>query len=266
MSLTLCLDHSYLPFVFACLLGNNEANCVEVRSAFPLSTINEAPLMVLQFIACFIGVSCALTLAIIAYEKYLNRKISRPEPHQASSINDRDLEYTLEVMGKKSVYQFFIGKSVLGWLIVTVTIAAQIWILSVFVDGSKRDPSNPTVDMLYTWKCSRDQDSCFDTRARDCEYLLPNSLLLPFFLLPSQFLPVNWKGWLAVAILLLLYLLKDAINGIKMLKYATKQRHGLYGRIRLLIGGTVLTLIAMFTTYATILYNSEIASSKLFQW
>ena len=84
-------------------------------------------------------------------------------------MNDRDLEYTLEAMGEKSVYRFFIGKSVLGWLIVTGTIAAQIWILSLFVNGSKRDPSDPTVDMLYTWRCSRDKDLCEDTFERDCE-------------------------------------------------------------------------------------------------
>ena len=85
-----------------------------------------------------------------------------------------------------------------------------------------------------------------------------------YFLLPSEYLPVDWQGWLAFAILMLLHLLKDTINGIKMLRYSIKQRHGLYGRIRLLIGGTFFTLIAMFTAYLSILYNREIAASKLF--
>jgi len=34
----------------------------------------------------------------------------------------------------------------------------------VFVDASKRDPSDPKVDMIYTWKCSRDEEICLDIR------------------------------------------------------------------------------------------------------
>jgi hypothetical protein len=86
-------------------------------------------------------------------------------------MTDRDMKYSLEAMGEKSVYRFFLGKSVLGWSIVTATLAAQIWILSMFVDASKRVPSDPKVDMMYTWLCSRDEEICLDTRWRDCKCL-----------------------------------------------------------------------------------------------
>lgn len=155
-----------------------------------------------------------------------------------SSISDRDLKFACETIGEKSVYRFFIGTSVWGWLIVLATLAAQIWILSVFVDGSKRDPSDNKVDMVYTWKCTRDKDVCFDLRSTD------------------------WKGWLAVLILMLAHLLPDAINGIKMIKHSVKKRHGRNAQFRLFIGGTLLTFITLFTTYVSTIYNSAIATSN----
>ena len=240
---------------------------MEVRSTFPLTSIKEEPFLVFLFIAGCIVVSCTFALTIIAYEKYCNSKIPRP----ATSMTDRDMKYSLEAMGEKSVYRFFLGKSVFGWLIVTATLAAQIWLLSVFVDASKRDPSDPKVDMIYTWKCNRDKEECFDTRERDCKSFIMctvKSKIISFLIHCSsswsEFLPGDWKGWLAFAILMLLHLLKDAINGIKMIKYSTKHRHSRFGRVRLFIGGTILVLITIFTTYVSILYNSEVSTSKFF--
>ena len=254
--------------LFDCLsTGNNEENCVEVRSIFPLTDIKEEPLLVFLFIAGCIVVSCAFALTNIAYETYRNHKIPRP----VTSMTDRDMKYSLEAMGEKSVYRFFLGRSVFGWLIVTATLAAQIWLLSVFVDASKRDPSDPKVDMIYTWKCNRDEEKCFDTRKLDCKSFIMctvKSKIILFLILCSsywfEFLPGDWKGWLAFAILMLLHLLKDAINGIKMIKYSAKGRHSRFGRVRLFIGGTILMLITMFTTYVSILYNNEVSTSKFF--
>jgi hypothetical protein len=119
--------------------------------------------------------------------------------------------------------------------------AAQICILSVFVEGSKRDPSDNEVDMVYTWQCTRDKDVCFDTRS------------------------IDWKGWLAVLIFMLAYLLLDTINGIKMIRLSVKQRHGRNAQIRPFIGGTLVTCVSLFTTYVSTIYNSAITSSKLFE-
>ena len=116
---------------------------------------------------------------------------------------------------------------------------AQFWVLSVFLEGSKRDTSDGEVDVVYTWKCTRDQDTCFDTSDLD------------------------WRGWLAFSIMMVAHLLKDAINGIKMIKHSAKQRHSRNSRILLFVGGTLLTMITVFTVYVSTIYNNAIATSKL---
>ena len=207
-------------------------------SVFPLSSIEKPTKLVLQFIACFIGASCVLALAIVAREKYRDRNITRSPIRPQSSLTDRDQKYALEHLGEDSVYQFFLGTSKWGWSIVLATIITQIWILSIFVGGSKRDLASDKVDMVYTWKCTRDQDECFDTNDLD------------------------WRGWLAFVVLMLTHLLKDGICGLKMIKHSAKQRHGRYARIRLFIGGAFLTMITAFTTYVSTMYNKAIATSK----
>jgi len=219
-------------------LGNNEANCMPSVNIFPLTSIEEPIPLVLQFIACFIGASCVLALAIFAREKYRNRNITRLPIRPQSSLTDRDQKYALEHLGENSVYQFFLGTSKSGWSIVIATIITQISILSVFVGGSKRDLTDARADMVYTWKCTRDTDVCFETNDLDL------------------------RGWLAFAVLMLTHLLKDGICGLKMIKHSTKQRHGRYARIRLFIGGTFLTMITGFTTYVSTMYNMAIATSK----
>lgn len=153
-------------------------------------------------------------------------------------MTERDLKFSLENIGERSVYQFFLGKSKWGWFIVIATIGAQIWILSVFVEGSKRDPSDQEADMVYTWQCTRDNETCFDSN------------------------DLNWRGWLGFTIMMLVHLLKDLISGMKLIKHSVKLRHGLNAQIRLFIGGTLMSFITVFSTYVSIIYNMAIATSK----
>jgi hypothetical protein len=226
--------------LIVCLLGNNEANCNPLKSAFPLSDIEVASYLVLQYLACFVGASCVLALAIVAREKYRDRNTLRTQVH-LQSLTERDHKYALENLGEDSVYRFFLGTSKWGWSIVIATMITQIAILSIFVGGSKRDFSDSKVDMEYTWKCTRDRDECFDTSDLD------------------------WKGWLAFVVLMAAHMLKDGINGLKMIKHSGKQRLGSHVRIRLFIGGTLVTIITAFTTYVSTMYNMAIATSKFFR-
>ena len=141
-------------------------------------------------------------------------------------------------MGEDTVYQFFVGKSKWGWSIAIATMVTQVLLLSVFVSGSKRDFTNSYIDVVYTWKCTRDKETCFDTSDLD------------------------WKGWLAFAVLMVAHLLKDGISGIKMINYSAKQRHQHSSKIRFFIGGTLLTMITAITTYVSTMYNLAIATSK----
>lgn len=204
---------------------------------FPASTYKEAWHLVALFFGCVIGASFVLYLAFILREKYQHRNIPSTVIH-AQSFTDRDEKYAMEHLGEDSVYRFFLGTSQWGWFIVAATIITQIFLLYVFVEGSKRDPSDGKVDMVYTWKCIRDQETCFDTN------------------------DLNELGWFAFIILMAAHLLKDGISGLKMIKYSGKTRLGRFVRIRLFIGGTILTLITAFTVYVSSIYNKAIATSK----
>ena len=56
------------------------------------------------FLACLLGVSCALALALFAYDKYRTGESTR-----RSSLAKRDNKDALDAIGEGSVYQFFLG-------------------------------------------------------------------------------------------------------------------------------------------------------------
>merc|ERR1712127_217787 len=138
------------------------------------------------------------------------------------------------MIGDDSVYQFFLGKSWVGWLIVLGTIFAQMWMLSLFVLGAEIDLSNDNTDLVYTWKCSRDQNECRDMG------------------------DLTWEGWAAFAILMIAHLLKDIINGSRMVVLSGKDRHHIATRIRYFFGGTLMGAVSLFTFYVSTIYNDAI--------
>ena len=125
-----------------------------------------------------------------------------------------------------------------GWVIVLVTVAAQIAMLLIFVESSEIDVSNDKIDLAYIWQCTRDQDECTYTS------------------------DLTWRGWLAFAVLMAAYLLKDTINGVKLILLSTKQRNNHKTRARYFIGGILLISVTLFTLYASTIYNAATATSK----
>jgi hypothetical protein len=182
-----------------------------------------------------IGVSCALALVSFAYDNYNTDGVNFHQP-----LSNRDEKYRLELIGKDSVYKFFVGKSYCGLLIVVVTTAAGFWLLFIFVEGSEMDLSNDKVDFVYTWKCTRDSEKCFSTK------------------------DLNWEGWLGFAVLVGAHLLKDVINGLRMIILSAKQRYNHDDRLRFFVGGTILTTITLFTFYVSTIYNKAIATSEYY--
>ena len=117
-----------------------------------------------------IGELCALALVLFANDNYNTDGVNFHQP-----LSNSDEKYWLELIGKDSVYKFFVGKSYCGWLIVVVTTAFQFWLLFLFVRGSEMVLSDDKVDVIYTWKCPRDSEKCFSTK------------------------DLNWEGWLGFA-------------------------------------------------------------------
>ena len=177
-----------------------------------------------------------MALASFAYDKHRNtRDNSR---YVRTAARSRDDKYQLEQIGKGSVYQFFAGKSVSGWCIVLLTVGVQFWLLSIFVGGSEIELSDDKVDVVYTWKCPRDNEECFPTK------------------------DLNAQGWIGFAVLVGAHVLADVINGGRMIVLSAKERHSIYFRARFFIGGTTLCSVSLFTFFVSTIFNKAIATSK----
>ena len=77
------------------------------------------------------------------------------------------------------------------------------------------------VDMEYTWKCNPNKNQCEDTN------------------------DVTKRDWVIFIILMIVFLLKDLVSGLKMIKLSGKKRHSKSFRARLFSGGVILCCITM---------------------
>merc|ERR1711957_636961 len=147
-----------------------------------------------------------------------------------------DAKYALKHLGEESVYSFLIADSVVGWLIAVGTVAAQVLMLTPYIEAAEFDLSQ-TVDVEYTHKCNPSENECVNTNS------------------------VTPRGWLIFTILMVVFLLKDLICGLKMVKLSGKRRHNNSLRARLFSGGFILCGTTMYVIYASAIYILATATS-----
>jgi len=189
----------------------------------------------LVYFASFVGVTLIVVLVLSAFNRHKDRHLPGTSIRQLSV---KDQKYALGALGADSVYQFFMGKSCCGWSIAIATVAFQLGMLFIFVEAAEIDLSSDNVDLTYTWRCPRDQIDC-ENKA-----------------------DLNWQGWTVFAILMGTHLLKDIINGSKMIILSSRQRHPPRDRLRFFCGGFLLSSVALFTMYVSTIYNMAIATSN----
>ena len=163
------------------MIGNAQGDCYPQED----SEIQEAGFtnyvqFALVFFALIIGTSFMLVAVVYAYEKYYKNRDLPTDSIRRPSLINRDEKYALESLGDGSVYQFFMGVSICGWFIVLLTLATQLGMLFIFVEAAEIDLSDDNVDLIYSWKCNRDQIDCRDTSDLD------------------------WRGWTVFGILMAL--------------------------------------------------------------
>ena len=78
----------------------------------------------------------------------------------------------------------------------------------------------------------------------------------------SSFVLKNWRGWVCFGILMTAHLLKDIVNGSKLIVLSGKQRHSLKSRIRFFFGGMFTIATSLFALFVTTVYNQAIAASN----
>eukprot|EP00581_Thalassiosira_minuscula_P009259 CAMPEP_0183708732 /NCGR_PEP_ID=MMETSP0737-20130205/4938_1 /TAXON_ID=385413 /ORGANISM="Thalassiosira miniscula, Strain CCMP1093" /LENGTH=1678 /DNA_ID=CAMNT_0025936651 /DNA_START=186 /DNA_END=5222 /DNA_ORIENTATION=- len=189
------------------------------------------------FFACIIGVALVAAILLFFYDKYNNRYLPRESVRDASFV-EKDNKRALVAIGSDSSYSFFLGKSWVGWIIALVIAAVQLAMLFIFVEGAEIELWKDSVDVKYTWRCPRDEIECKNTA------------------------DLNEWGWAAFAFLMATHLLKDIINGSKMILLSSKERQTWNDRIRFFCGGLVLNFVALFTLYVSTIYNKAIATSN----
>merc|ERR1712032_621543 len=73
---------------------------------------------------------------------------------------------------------------------------------------------------------------------------------------------VTSSSWVIFTVLMIVYLLKDFIRGLKMIILSGKRGHGFLKRARFFIGGAVLCCITVYIAYALAIRNKAIATSQ----
>ncbi|KAL7550718.1 hypothetical protein ACHAWF_013934 [Thalassiosira exigua] len=191
------------------------------------------------FIGGLVAACCCVFFIALLHQKWKHRNKSRAFIRQQSMEFDlRDKQTALETIGDDSVYQFLICTSFWGWIIVLLTMGAQIWMLLVFVDGAEIDLSRDSNDMVYYFRCPRDEAECRDTA------------------------DLTEQGWATYGILMAAHLLEDLIHGIQLVLFSSNARHNVKRRMAFLLGGMLLICVTSFTLYTSTIYNAAIATSN----
>ncbi len=176
-------------------------------------------------------------LASFAYDR-LFKGSSRSIHSHDHAIKEEDKKYALDAIGNGSVYCFFLSRSWIAWIFAVVVMGIQTWILSLFVKAAEIDFTDDSSVFVYSWRCPRNSLDCDNTADDD------------------------FTGWAIFAILMVSHLMKDFINGTKLLVLCAKRRHSVFAKIRFFFGGLCLVMITAYTAYASTIYNMAIARSN----
>jgi len=87
------------------------------------------------------------------------------------------------------------------------------------------------------WKCPRDKVEC-DNKA-----------------------DLTIAGWVIFGILMASHLLRDLVNGSKMIVLCAEHGYSLPSRLRFFLGGLFLNTVTAFTLFSSTIYNKAIATS-----
>jgi len=187
------------------------------------------------FAASLVGFSFIVGIASSLHDRYW--KNSSPSSETEDHVFVKDKKYALYSIGVDSVYSFIFSKYKIAQAFAVFVGAFQVWALFFFVSAAVKDFNDEKSDFVYSWKCPRNSLECSDES------------------------DLQWQGWLISSILMAAHLLKDIINGVKLLLFCGKRRHHFSSKIRYFWGGLFLTWISAFALYASVVYNYAIARS-----
>ena len=161
---------------FLCLLtllaGNIANDCFRMGDTSILGGLVQQTYIELSWKVILSLAGCCVVLNItLKCWKYNSNSVDTSEPQDSTTDADADASQdssleaasTLELMGEDSVYRFFLTKSWWCWGIALVTVAAQIGMCYIFVQGSEYEFALSISDLKYAWKCPPDLIGCRNT-------------------------------------------------------------------------------------------------------
>ena len=133
-------SHAHLTYLICCK-GNKHAECLpQDETQVQKMGFDDYMQFTWVFFAALLVACSSLGLVSFAHDKYRHRH-EQHAIHRQLTTNE-DTKYALEAIGTESVYQFFLGNSGWGWVIVLSTMALHLRVLFVFVCGSEADLSD----------------------------------------------------------------------------------------------------------------------------
>ena len=210
-----------IQFHFDCILniGNSADDCYPNKTTL----IQEAGFrdytrFSLIFLSLIVVGCCILRLVSSCYWRNTgNAQLNTSNPQDLIKAIDREKEYALDLIGRDSVYRYFLSESWIGWGIALGTVAAQSALIYVFIDASEIKFSTD-VDIEYTWECPRDELQCRNTTGtEEIRSRVYSFLFLSLFMCVcpiNEFwsfrgLGVTYYGWIAYALLITAHIVKD---------------------------------------------------------
>eukprot|EP00984_Skeletonema_dohrnii_P001022 scaffold323_cov74-Skeletonema_dohrnii-CCMP3373.AAC.6 len=107
----------------------------------------------------FVVLCCMVTLLLYVIGRYKDSGTNLTKSTRRRMRLKDDI-YALSAIGNDSVYKYFVGDNIFGWIAALSTIGVQIWILTVFIKASEVNLQDDKIDIQFTWKCPRDTDTC----------------------------------------------------------------------------------------------------------
>lgn len=138
------------------------------------------------------------------------------------------METILECIGKDSVYQFFLTKSLMKWMISLSVTALQLGVLYLFYEGAQTNDFES--DTVYPLRCPSFLSGCLDDKQ------------------------VESFGYFVWFFITFVYLGSDFVKGIYLIFLA-----GVMGNVRCFIAGFVLSGVTFSSICVSGFYNSAVA-------
>ena len=146
-----------------CFVGNSQDDCFpQTESDIEKAGFESYFQFAWVLILIIIGMCIALHFVACFRKEYNKRSIHLDSTPQAIDI-EKENNHALDIIGRDSIYRFFLSKDPLGWSLALAAVAAQLWMCYLFIIGSEYDFSGRRdTDLMYTWMCPRDKEPCWD--------------------------------------------------------------------------------------------------------